>query len=223
MRSILGVFAKSPFQSLNEHIAKVKECSDLLRDCINAYSEEDFDKAEKRALEISKVEREADEIKNAIRNTTPKSIFMPVDRGDFLDYLKEQDKVADAIEGAARTITLKRVSFPKELKQGLIDLTEKACDVVDIVPSAVESLNEALQFSFARKEEKGWEFISQLDLQEREADHAELDLRRNLFQSEEKLTHGEFYLLMKVAKVLGEVADHAENCGDRMRVMIAKQ
>jgi hypothetical protein len=223
MRSILSVFAKSPFQSLNDHIAKVKECSDMLRDCIEAYSKKDFDKAEKLALEISKIERQADEIKNAIRNTLPKSIFMPVDRGDFLEYLKEQDKVADNIEGAARTLTLKRVSFPDELRQGLLDLTEKACNVVDVVPRAVESLNYALQFSFARREQKGWEYINQLDLLEREADHAELDLRRKLFQLEDKLTHGEFYLLMKVTKILGEVADHSENCGDRMRVMLAKQ
>ncbi|MFQ5815316.1 MAG: TIGR00153 family protein [Candidatus Hydrothermarchaeaceae archaeon] len=223
MRSILSVFAKSPFNSLNDHIVKVKECSDMLRDCINAYSEEDFEKAEKLALEISKVEREADDIKNAIRDTMPKSIFMPVDRGDFLDYLKEQDKVADGVEEAALTLTLTRVSFPEELKQGLIDLTEKACGVVDVVPSAVESLNYALQFSFARRDEKGWEYIRQLDLLEREADHAELDLRRNLFQAGDKLTHEEFYLLMKVAKILGQVADHAENCGDRMRVMLAKQ
>ncbi|MEE9594287.1 MAG: TIGR00153 family protein [Candidatus Hydrothermarchaeales archaeon] len=223
MRSILGIFAKSPFQSLTRHIKKVKECSDLLRDCINAYCEGDFETAEKLSLEISKIEREADDIKNEIRNTLPKSILMPVDRGDFLDYLKEQDKVADAVEEAARNINLKRVSFPEELKHGIIDLTEKACNVVDVVPNAVESLNKDLQFSFARKDQKGWEYIRQLDLLEREADHAELDLRKTLFQAEEKLTHGEFYLVMKVAKILGQVADHAENCGDRMRVMIAKQ
>jgi len=223
MRSILGMFAKSPFRSLDLHIAKVKECSNLLRECINAYCEGDFEKAEKLSLEISKVEREADDIKNDIRNTLPKSILLPVDRGDLLDYLKEQDKVADNIEEAGRTLTLKEVRLPDDLKEGLLDLTEKSCNVVDVVPNAVESLNEALQFSFARKDEKGWEYIQQLDLLEREADHEELEFRRKLFQGEDTLSHGEFYLLMKVAKILGKVADHSENCGDRMRVMIAKQ
>lgn len=223
MRSILGLFAKPPFQALEEHVAKVKKCTDMLRECVAVYCDGEFDKAEKLALEVSRVEREADDIKNAIRNTMPKSIFMPVDRGDFLDYLKEQDKVADAAEEAARTLTLKRVKIPEDLRKEILDLTAKACDVTEVVPKALASFNEVIQFSFAKKEEAVWEYIKQLDLLEREADHAELKMRRNLFQFGDKLNHTEFYLLMKAAKILGEVADHSENCGDRIRVMIAKQ
>ncbi len=223
MRSILGLFAKPPFEALNEHASKVKKCTDILRECVQAYCEGDFEKAEDLALEVSRVEREADNVKNSIRNTMPKSIFMPVDRGDFLNYLKEQDKVADAAEEAARTMTLRRVNIPENIKKEILDLTAKACDVLDVVPKALESFNEVIQFSFAKKEEKVWEYINSLDLMEREADHAELHLRKMLFQYGEKVSHPEFYLLMKTAKLLGEIADHSENCGDRMRVMIAKQ
>lgn len=48
-------------------------------------------------------------------------------------------------------------------------------------------------------------------------------MRKRLFDVEKEFTYGEFYLMMHVMNILARIADHAENCGDRMRLMIARQ
>jgi hypothetical protein len=223
MRSIVSLFAKSPFKPLEEHMVKVKQCSDMFRECVESYCNEDFERSESLAMKISKVEHEADDIKKYIRERLPKSIFMPVDRGDFLNYLSEQDKVADMIEETALTLSLRRTKMPEPVKKDFLDLMKKTCDVVDIVPLAVKSMSKLLETSFAKKKESRiMDYIVMMKEKEQLTDDLDLKMRKNLFDSEDIFTHGEFFHLMRTIKLLSRVADHAENCGDRMLVMIAK-
>ncbi|MEE8402488.1 MAG: TIGR00153 family protein [Candidatus Hydrothermarchaeaceae archaeon] len=224
MRSIIGMFAKSPFGPLEEHMVKVMQCSDRFKECISTYCAEDFNEAEDLAVEISKTEHEADDIKNSIRENLPKSIFMPVDRGDFLDYLREQDQVADRLEESVLTLTLRRTKLPEDVKNDLLKLSSKVIDVVELLPLAVTSLNELLETSFAKKgESKCGEYLDLLNEKEQLTDDLDLKLRRRLFEIEDRFTHGEFFHMMRTVNLIARIADHAENCGDRMRLMIAKQ
>lgn len=225
MRSILSLFAKSPMGPLVKHMGHVKFCSDVFRQCVASYCRGDYDKAEECVKKIVECEREADRIKNYIRERLPKSIFMPVDRGDFLNYLREQDQVADRIEEAALNLTLTHMKLPEEIRNGLVELTSKACDVVDVVPLALGYVVESFETSFASKNKKAkcFEFINELDKKEGITDHLAIQLRRKLLEGEKELSHGEFYILMRVTKLISRIADHAENCGDRLRVMIARQ
>jgi len=224
MRSIIGMFAKSPFGPLEEHMLKVMQCSELFRRCIKAYCDEDFEAAEDLALKISEAEHNADMIKNHIRESLPKSIFMPVDRGDFLNYLREQDQVADRLEDSALNLTLRRTKLPDELKEELENLARKSADTVDLLPLAVKTLNELLETSFAKKDDrKISECLNLLGEKEQLTDELDKKLRKRLFEIEDRFTHGEFFHIMRTVKLISNIADHAENCGDRMRLMIAKQ
>ena len=224
MRNIIGMFAKSPFGPLEEHMQKVMQCSELFTECIRAYCNGHFQEAEKLAIDVNKMEHEADNIKTSIRENLPKSIFMPVDRGDFLDYLREQDNVADSFEDAALAITMRRTKIPEEIKKDMLDLSAKAIDTVNLLPLAVKSLNELLETSFAKKgESRIDEYLNLLNEKEQLTDEIELKLRRQMHDIEGEFTHGEFYHMMRTIKHISRIADHAENCGDRMRLMIAKQ
>ncbi|MDP6459250.1 MAG: TIGR00153 family protein [Candidatus Hydrothermarchaeota archaeon] len=225
MRSILSLFAKSPLGPLIKHMGQVQTSSDVLRECVSSYCREDYEKVEELVKKIVTSEREADKIKNYIRERLPKSILMPVDRGDFLNYLREQDQVADRIEEVALNLTLKRMKLSDSIKEGLTELTNKSCDVVDIVPLALGYMVESFETSFANKgkKDKCFDYINELDKKEGITDHIAVELRKKLLEEEKQLTHGEFYLLMRVTKLTSRIADHAENCGDRMRVMMAKQ
>ncbi len=224
-RSIMGLFAESPFEPLVKHLGQVKVCSDLFRECVKAYCDEDFERSAELAGKVVAAEREADKIKNYIREHLPRSIFMPVNRGDFLDYLREQDQVADRIEETVLNLSLKRMKLSGSIKEQLLDLTNKACDTVDVVPLALGYMIELLETSFAdkKKKEKCHEYINELDKKEGATDHVAIEMRKRLFDVEKEFTYGEFYLMMRVTKLLARVADHAENCGDRMRVMVARQ
>ncbi len=220
----MGMFAKSPFGPLEEHMLTVMQCSDLFRKCVTAYCDEDFEEAEELALQVSKVEYEADIMKNYIRENLPKSIFMPVDRGDFLDYLREQDQVSDRLEESSLSLTMRRTKLPDEVKNDLMDLTMKVADVVDLLPLAVKNLTELLETSFAKKNDaKVSEYLKLMGEKEKLTDDLDLKIRRHLFEIEDRFTFGEFFHVMRTVKLIARIADHAENCGDRMRLMIAKQ
>jgi len=224
MRNIIGMFAQSPFGPLEQHIHKVMECSELFTECIKAYCNEDFTEAENLAIDVSRAEHAADDIKNSIRENLPKSIFMPVDRGDFLDYLREQDHVSDSFEDAALSITIRRTKLPTEVKSDLLQLSQKVIDVVNLLPLAVKSLNELLDTSFAKKgESKINEYLNLLAEKEQLTDELDRKFRKRMHENEDQFSHGEFFHLMRTVKHISSIADHAENCGDRMRLMIAKQ
>jgi predicted phosphate transport protein (TIGR00153 family) len=224
MRNIIGMFAQSPFGPLEEHMHKVMQCSELFSECVKAYCNEDFAEAEKLAIDVNKMEHEADDIKTFIRENLPKSIFMPVDRGDFLNYLREQDNVADSLEDSVLSLSIRRTKLPEEVKKDLLDLSLKAIDTVNILPLAVKSLNELLETSFAKKKESRiGEYLNLLGEKEQLTDELELKLRKQMHANEGEFTPGEFFHIMRVIMHISRIADHAENCGDRMRVMIAKQ
>ena len=223
MLNVKSRFVKSPFKRMVRHAKKVQECSCLLKECIQAFCDGDFEKTEEFAIEVSKIERSADEIKIDIRASLPKRIFMPVERGDLLGYLKEEDRIADKAEEIALAIGLKKTKLPDEIKNDLIRLSTKICELVELVPPTVESMEKVVTSAFSKKEkEKVVGYALQLSLMERETDHICAKLRKEAFEFESKLSYGEFYQLMQIIKLMGWMADHVENCGDRLRMMTTR-
>ena len=59
------------------------------------YLNEDFVNFKKLAIKVDDYERKADEIKGNIRNHLPKFIFLPIEKSDLLNLLKETDGILD--------------------------------------------------------------------------------------------------------------------------------
>ena len=95
MRSIAKVFGRSPFVPLQIHMEKVAECVKQLPDAIAAYRREDRETVEELQKNISRLEHEADAIKDDIRNSLPRGLFMPVERVNLLQILSLQDSIAN--------------------------------------------------------------------------------------------------------------------------------
>jgi len=223
-RGVMDIFTKPPFEMLMVHVDRVVEGVDLMRDSIVAYCNGDFEKAEKLAVEVVIKEREADEIKNLIRESLPRSLFMPVERGDFLDYVKEQDYIIDRAEEVVLALLLRNIEMPACIKESIKNLTNNVVEVVQLVPKTLGSMIELVNSSFLkRKEDKVHENIAKLDKKEDITAHLELEVMKCLFEWEKSFSFGEFYILVEVVKQLAKMADHAENCGDRIRCMIAKR
>ncbi len=221
---VVDIFTKPPFELLQMHLNKVIEGVELMRETIIAYCDKDFEKAEELAVKVVIKEREADEIKNLIREHLPRSLFMPVGRGDFLDYLREQDHIIDRAEDVASALMLRDIYMPQCIKDSIKNLTDNVVEVVELVPETLNSMIELVNSSFLkRKEEKVHENIVKLDKKEDITAHLEVEVMKCLFEEEEVFSFGEFYVLIDVVKQLAKIADHAENCGDRIRCMIAKR
>jgi len=220
---IAKLFWQSPFEALHRHMLKVKECTDMLKPLIEAFILGDRTLIEERVERISKLEHEADIIKNEIREHLPHHVFMPVDRSDILRFLREEDSIADSVEDVARLIEMRKTYVPQDLKEELMELVNKVGETVKALENVTSEIKVLSQSSFSRsEEEKISSLIKDVDKKEFEADLLQQKAAKKLFSLEDKMDPTSVLLLMRIMGEVGSVADHAQNTGDRLRCIIAR-
>lgn len=224
MRSIFGLFGKSPFGPLAQHTERVHDTVLLIRPLFEAFLEGDWEGTEKVYDQISKLEHKADLIKNDIRDHLPKSLFMPVDRGDILLFLREQDKIADSAEDLGVLLTMRRTPTPEGMKAGVLDLVDSVIATSEAWFKAARELPLLQEASFTGPEvEKIMGLINEVSDLEWEADKKQATSSKDLFEHEAEMGPIAVTLWMSIFRVLGEVANHAENTADILRLMLAKR
>ena len=224
MRTIQELFGKSPFGPLVEHTRRVHRTVELIRPLLEAYMAEDWDRCEELHDEVSRREHEADVQKNQIREELPKSLFLPVDRGDVLHYLKEQDAIADAVEDLAVMLTLRAIPTPEDLKPEILEFADQVIRTSEELAEAALELGELFEASFGGPEvRKVMEMVKDVNDQEWEADKQQRRVTRSLLEHDDGLDAVEVMLWMRSLEVLGRVANHAENTGDLLRMMMARR
>ncbi len=221
MSIISKLFGKSPFEPLYQHMVKVKECVDLVRPLIDALLQGETKKVKEIAKKIFKAEHYADMVKKDIRSQLPKSIFLPVARGDLLRFLKEQDHIADSAEDLAVLLILRKTTVPEEMKEDLKDFVNKVLETYEMAMIVSSEIKLLAETSFGGAEaHKVTELIEQIKVKEWEADKAQMNTAKKLFSIEEKLDPVSVVMWMNILKELGTLANHAENAGDQMRMML---
>lgn len=223
MRTFFDLFARSPFEPLTRHAEKVHEVVDQVRPLTEAFLAEDWAETERIYEQISRLEHKADKIKKEIRSHLPRSLFLPVDRGDLLGFLKEQDAIADAVEDVAVLMNMRRTTGPDSLKTRMRALVDAVVGVTDTWFQMASELPDLQEASFTGPEVgKVLELIDGLNTEEWEADKVQAALSREAVEHEDELGPFAFYFWMRIASKVGEIANHAENSGDRLRMMLAK-
>jgi predicted phosphate transport protein (TIGR00153 family) len=221
MSIISKLFGKSPFDPLYQHMLKVKACVDLVKPLMDALLKEDEGKVKDVARKIFKAEHDADMVKKDIRSSLPKSIFLPVARGDILRFLKEQDNIADSAEDLAALLILRKTTVPEELKAELKDFVDKVLETYEVAMTVSSEIKLLAETSFGGEEaHKVMELIEQLKVKEWEADKAQMNVARKMFSIEKELDPVSVMMWMHIFSELGTLANHAENAGDQMRLML---
>jgi predicted phosphate transport protein (TIGR00153 family) len=220
MRLLLSsLFYKSPFEGLQKHADKVKECGHLFKEAAICHIGKECKEFDLLTERVARLESEADDIKRNIRSHLPKGILMPVDKFEFFDYLREQDKVLDEVEEA-----LFWLSFRPIIPNGV------ATDIhhlVEVVIPPIERLSDlvalATEYFRTRSEEKRTQMkslIRDIRQYERETDHLERELKFKIFRTiDDALV---VFHLIRLVEIIANIADHAQNASDRMRAMIAR-
>lgn len=211
----------SPFEGLLEHAEKVKECSWVFQQAIECHASEKCRRFSEYRQEVAKMESDADIIKRRIRGHVPRGARMPVSKFELFWYLREQDKVLDSVQDTLDWLSYK--TFPASSEE----LTKQLFKLVDSVMEPIEDLSrmvsEAAKYfeSYSEKQRKIVKgVINNIRKREHEADQIEDEFKIKLF-SLEKDPVGLFHMV-KLAELIGSIADHAENAGDMMRAMIAR-
>ena len=215
------IFGKSPFKPLVEHATCVIECIELITPVIDAWFNKDWDEIENLKIKVRAKEQKADEAKILIRQQLTKSMFLPVPRGDLLRILNHQDDIADTAEDLCVLLTMRKTIVPPELQEQTRQLADKGIEACRMVLGATEELNLLMETSFTGPEAKlVLEKADQTGKLEYEADIVAQAALKTLFEMEDRLGPITIVFLMRIFKVLGQLANHAENCGDNLRHLI---
>lgn len=224
MRPIVALFGKSPFGSLAQHAEAVRTTVELTTPLMEAFLGGDKTKTVELYERISKLEHKADNVKNDIRDHLPKSLMMPVDRGDVLMFLKEQDHIADRAEDLGVLVTMRDTGAPEPMHKpvmALVEAVNAAAAAWFKVASELTSLEGA---SFSGPEvDRMMEQIKKISNLEWEADKRQAEATRIMFDHEPEIGAVSVVLWMNIFRALGSVADHSENTADLLRVMLAKR
>lgn len=220
--SLRSLFVSSPFEGLQEHAEKVRECGWVFQQAVECYASDKCEEFEALRQEVSKLESEADAIKRRIRGHIPKGTRMPVSKFELFLYIREQDKVLDSVQDALDWLSYRtRPTIPEDLKKDLFLLVDS---VIEPIEDLSRMISEAKKYfdSYSEKQRKiVKDIIRNLRIREHEADQMEDVLKTKLFSIEKDpiiILH-----MVRLSEIIGSIADHAENAGDMMRAMIARR
>jgi predicted phosphate transport protein (TIGR00153 family) len=220
--AILDLFARSPFKPLQEHMRTVLDCVREVAPLFEALCAEDAMRVQEIQQKIDELENQADLKKNEMRAHLPRRLLMPVDRRDLLEILDMQDSIADTAQDIAGLLVERDMAVPESMRRPLMELVhavEKACLQAGKV---MEELDELVEMGFrGREAERVERMIDTLGALETDTDHLGVSLSRQLFRLEDELSPVSVMLWYQLIHWIGDLADYAEKCGNRLRLLIA--
>jgi hypothetical protein len=224
MSILSNLFGKSPFGALLEHTKKVHECVKLVQPLAETLVKGEYDKIDELHNEISKLEHEADMIKTRIRKDLGKSYFLAVERTDLLHFLHTQDAIADTAEDIAVLCDLRDTKIPTPLHEDFLGFVGLAIETSKKLLHAAESINELVQSAFGGPgAEKVLSEIEALNKKEWEVDRAARHFLQKMFTLEKEMDPIDILFCMKILNEIGMLANHAENTGENLALMILRK
>ncbi len=218
-RSVGEVFGYSPFRSLKQHASLCGRAVGSLQQQFEAYRRGDFEEVERLRDEIDELEEHADLIKEEIRGNVTKSLMLPVDRHDLLEFLKVQDDIINNCEHVGHMLTFRRVAAPEEIWDEFSILLSKIMETVNEYEAMVEHITRLVESSFSKREVKAaLEHVPVVEKLEHECDLVQIGLHTRLFNS--SLNPLDIMLMVEWVVHLGYIANAAARAADRFRIMI---
>ncbi len=152
----------------------------------------------------------------------PSSLFMPVDRRDLLDILHAQDAIADTAQDIAELFLEREMRLPPDMDAPLKELVAECIIVVEQAHEVIERLDELLQVGLrGRQADQVQTMLEALNKSEDRTDVLEMVLSKALFAREDELSPVTVILWYRLFEWIGDLADHAEKVGNRLRLVIA--
>jgi len=217
----LSTFVSSPFDDLREHAEKVKECAWAFQHAIECHVSDKCLEFEQLRKKVIQSEHEADAVKRRIRGHIPKGALLPVDKFELFRYLREQDRVLDSVKSALDWISYRpEPGIPPELEKDFFLLVDAVIEPLEELSLMVREAKKYFKTRSDKQRNVVKEIIRNLRKQEHEADKAEEMIKQKAFRMSTDAVM--IFHMVRLAEIIGSIADHAENAGDMMRAMLAR-
>ena len=221
MRTLLNLFAKSPFAPLQKHMQDVNECVMKVKEIFEAMEANDSKSVSRIARETSKLEAKADTTKNELRNHLPGGLFMPISKTALLEILSLQDDIADDCEDIGVLLTLKDLTLKDVFKDDFKSFLNKNFETYELVKEIIDEFDNLLETSFTGREaEKVKSMVSNVALKEHETDLTQRKLLKNIFSNEDQFTYAEFQLWLLILREIRTLSNTSEKLAHRIRNLL---
>jgi len=126
-----------------EHIDKIIETIDSLKEMLEQYDRGEYEKAMVSYEKVFKKERKADDIKRKIIAELSKGVFHPIDREDLIRLTLTLDDIAAYVKAAGRRLVITEpMNIPKNIFNVMKTMTSKVKDATVLIKNAVMELYE---------------------------------------------------------------------------------
>ncbi|MEM8496978.1 MAG: TIGR00153 family protein [Pseudomonadota bacterium] len=221
--TIASLFGRSPIKPIQTHMETVCECVALLSEFLANVIAEDWDKANQCGKQVVRLEKDADKKKLSIRKHLPNGLFLPVNRGDLLELLSTQDRLANRTRDITGLVWGRKMTIPASMQEKMTDYVGTAAQSSRYALQAIEELDELLSTGFSGLELKRVaEILDKLDKAEHNNDKQQIKLRAALFKLESELPPVDVMFLYQIIDKIGGLADTAQQVGSRLRLLMAK-
>lgn len=217
------LIVRSPLSGIATLMERVVQCSEEVPALIECLTQGQQPAIEAKAREISVLEGRADDAKNAVRESLPHRLFLPVDRRDVLKLISQIDAIADCAEDVGVLLTIRVMEVPVEMRELLHVFVQRVMETVRTAAALVGTLAPLLESGFSKKViQQAKSLIDELHRKEHEADKVQDQIAKVLFRQEGRLSPVAIFMWTKVLNKVGDMANHAENVGDQFRLLTAR-
>ena len=218
MSTIEKLFGRSPFRPLQRHMIQVRQCVAGMKKLLEYVIAGGSDDVSVLAREVSKLEHEADLIKDDIRNHLSRPLFMAVNRERVLDILSVQDRIADTAEDVCVVLTFKPLNLYPPIVSEFTKFQDLNVKAFESVTKIIEQLDELVESGFGGAEaERVRDLVHEVAHLEHQADVVQRTLLKELFAAETSISYGDFYLWTRLIRQLGDLANRSENLANSIR------
>jgi len=161
-----------------------------------------------------RLELEADEIKNNIRNRLSGRVKLFLGKETFLYMLTRQDRIADYAQNVAEQLSFRELYENAEARKNLIKMAEGVLATVEQYEDAVLKLQELCLSGYARvHKDELRDLILAVNLKEHEADELEKNAAAFVFRTGDDDALAAIHMY-RVLQRLDDVANAAEKAAN---------
>jgi len=199
-------------EGMERHLKAVGHCLEKFEESVLAFLRGDYEGALRAAMEVHRLESEADSERREIQRGLFRGAFMPLLREDFLKLTELMDSVANKAEEVCDQLVLERPEIPEEVREELEAIpsvtVEAFGELAECVRSLWENVDEAL------------ERAAVIQAKEHEVDELRWRALRKVFGSDMELAR-KLQMRDLVAR-MSEISDRIEDASDYIVVIAVK-
>lgn len=221
VNAMARLFGRSPFVPLQLHLEKVADCVEAAIEMLSQLIEGNVSNVDSISQEISKLEHNADLVKNDIRNNLPRGLFLAIDRGQLLEILSLQDSIADKAEDIGVLMNIRPVRILDDLAEPFKNFIDGNMSAFRSARDVMRELDALIVSGFGGNEAGRVEsMVDTVAQTEHEVDLMQRQLLKQILEHEHDLSLGDFFVWTQLLHEVASISNISEKLANRVRMLL---